>query len=157
MHSVCLFVSYVTVAKQNCLFLKHICLFCCLGYVTRQCMENGEWYFHPMRNRTWSNYSGCVSNSSDRLHVPELIQVNTIQCDGFCFKFAYKIHLVFLFIRCYNLCWVYRKLGCISLWATSETFMSTTIFSIIWELKNIISIQDITFSIDILKESEFPK
>ncbi|KAL5007066.1 hypothetical protein ScPMuIL_015872 [Solemya velum] len=30
------------------------------GYASKQCMSNGEWYFHAGHNRTWTDYGNCA-------------------------------------------------------------------------------------------------
>lgn len=32
-----------------------------LDYASRKCMPDGQWYVHPVLNRTWTNYSQCFN------------------------------------------------------------------------------------------------
>lgn len=40
-------------------FIKQI--FFVSGTAYRKCLESGEWFFHPVFNKTWSNYTTCVN------------------------------------------------------------------------------------------------
>lgn len=41
-------------------------------------MENGEWYINSLKNKTWSNYSGCIGGAGDEHIVPDLILVSQL-------------------------------------------------------------------------------
>ncbi|KAB0792379.1 hypothetical protein PPYR_14338 [Photinus pyralis] len=37
---------------------------------TRQCMENGKWFFHDQFNKYWTNYSQCFGSDQPTVFVP---------------------------------------------------------------------------------------
>ncbi|CAG2240593.1 unnamed protein product [Mytilus edulis] len=56
-------VEHGTTSVQQC--PRYIHKFKPDGFATRICLENGDWFFHPELNKTWTNYSGCVGNNTD--------------------------------------------------------------------------------------------
>ncbi|CAD7077512.1 unnamed protein product [Hermetia illucens] len=49
-------------------------------YAHKECMTNGEWFRHPLTNKTWSNYTTCVN--LDDLEWRQ--KVNLIYETGYC-------------------------------------------------------------------------
>lgn len=36
---------------------------------TKYCGEDGQWFRHPERNKTWTNYTLCAVNTKEKLKV----------------------------------------------------------------------------------------
>ncbi|XP_065173874.1 calcitonin gene-related peptide type 1 receptor isoform X2 [Atheta coriaria] len=89
------------------------------------CEENGEWYFHTVFNKTWSNYTTCV-NKEDLLFRQMVITVHTV---------GYSISLVAL-LTSLMIFGYFKSLRCARITVHMNLFASFAMNNLLWLLWN---------------------
>lgn len=122
-----------TTMKQKC--PNYIHKFSENGYATRECMENGEWYINSLKNKTWSNYSGCIGGAADERIVPDLILDHLPRIQTF-YNVGYGISMASLIIAVVMMVG-FRKLHCQRNTVHINMFISFIMRSIICIVKDV--------------------
>lgn len=122
-----------TVSVQKCATYVH--KFSDKGFATRTCLEDGEWYYNPEFNRTWTNYSGCLQTDGSTNGVPDIILKHQPRIQLF-YNIGYGISLISLLIAVTMMLY-FRKLHCQRNTVHINMFISFILRSIICFIKDI--------------------
>ncbi|CAG2226936.1 PTHR1 [Mytilus edulis] len=145
-------VEHGTTSVQQC--PRYIHKFKPDGFATRICLENGDWFFHPELNKTWTNYSGCVGNNTDNQSlVPDVIQEHMPRIQIF-YNIGYGISLVSLLVAVILMIY-FRKLHCQRNTVHINMFISFILRSIICFIKDIDITPEVYYSSTIEGETSF--
>ncbi|XP_071158271.1 parathyroid hormone/parathyroid hormone-related peptide receptor-like isoform X1 [Mytilus edulis] len=145
-------VEHGTTSVQQC--PRYIHKFKPDGFATRICLENGDWFFHPELNKTWTNYSGCVGNNTDNQSlVPDVIQEHMPRMQIF-YNIGYGISLVSLLVAVILMIY-FRKLHCQRNTVHINMFISFILRSIICFIKDIDITPEVYYSSTIEGETSF--
>ncbi|XP_018335559.1 calcitonin gene-related peptide type 1 receptor-like isoform X2 [Agrilus planipennis] len=91
------------------------------GIAYRKCEENGDWFVHPIYNKTWSNYTTCVN--LEELSFRQ--QINIVYSVG------YSISLVALVISLAILTY-FKSLRCARITVHMNLFASFAMNNLLW-------------------------
>ncbi|XP_031351143.1 calcitonin gene-related peptide type 1 receptor-like isoform X2 [Photinus pyralis] len=92
-------------------------------YAYRKCEENGEWFFHTVYNKTWSNYTTCV-NLEELSFRQTIITVHLV---------GYSISLVALIVSLGILTY-FKSLRCARITVHMNLFASFAANNLLWLL-----------------------
>lgn len=121
-----------TVSYQKCPSYVH--KFNPEGYATKTCLENGEWFFNPAFNKTWTNFTGCLSDGSVST-IPDIVKTHLPHIQ-ILYNIGYGVSLVSLLIAVILMLY-FRKLHCQRNTVHVNMFISFILRSIICFIKDI--------------------
>ncbi|XP_073845244.1 diuretic hormone 31 Receptor isoform X2 [Musca autumnalis] len=92
-----------------------------LRYAHKECEINGEWYKHPLTNRSWSNYTTCVN-------IEDLEWQSSV---NLMYKIGYGISLIAILLSLFILCY-FKSLKCTRITLHMNLFSSFAANNSLW-------------------------
>ncbi|XP_076094162.1 secretin receptor-like isoform X1 [Mytilus galloprovincialis] len=108
------------------------------GYATKECLPTGTWYFHPIFNKSFADFAGCIPNvpfpSAPKPTRIELIKSHMASIQ-IIYRTGYAVSLIFLVIAVVVMT-IFSKLHCQRNTIHMNLFLSFIFRSIICFIKD---------------------
>ncbi|KAL5006809.1 hypothetical protein ScPMuIL_015615, partial [Solemya velum] len=137
-----------TVAVQPC--PPYIHKFNTKANATKMCLSNGTWYYHPLYNRFWTNFSQCYTDSEDEgiPEVPALIEEHMPDIKMM-YNVGYGLSLASLLLAV-SIMLYFRKLHCSRNIIHLNLFLSFILRAMISFAKEYLLVDNVGFAEDVM-------